>query len=198
MRIIAGRFRGVRLKPPSGRTTRPITDRVKESLFSILAHRLGTPGGLPAVAVLDVFAGTGSLGLEALSRGASSCVFVERDRQALGRLRENIRQLGLEAVTRIERQNAWTMRVPRPIDADRYGLIFVDPPYRDAASGQAIGGLLERLAGRLAAGGLLVMRYSTHARPGPLDVPQLEPADQRSFGEMVLEILHKPPPAHGE
>lgn len=191
MRIIAGRFRGVRLRAPAGRVTRPITDRVKESLFSILGHRLATPGAIPPVAVLDVFAGTGSLGLEALSRGAASCVFVERDPQALRRLRDNIRQLKLEAVTRIERENAWTMRVPRPVAAERYGLIFVDPPYRDAANAEALGGLLERLTGRLAADGLLVLRHSVHHRPAALDVPRLQAVDERTFGEMHLRIMQR-------
>ena len=112
MRVIAGRFRGRTLDAPPGQSTRPITDRAKETLFNVLGHRFALPGCLPGFVVLDVFAGTGSLGLEALSRGAAACTFVEQDRRALRYLRQNIARLGADGACTVLTDNAWTMRPP--------------------------------------------------------------------------------------
>lgn len=126
MRIVAGRFGGRRLQAPAGRGTRPTADRVREALFSAL-------GPLDGEAVLDLFAGSGALGIEALSRGAGQAVFVERDRRAVAVLRANLAALDLaepEAVVR----PAEALAVLR--DASRrggpYDLVFLDPPYGDA------------------------------------------------------------------
>jgi len=187
MRVIAGTFRGRSLDAPSGRVTRPITDRVKETLFNILGHRLGLPGELPAVAVLDVFAGPGSLGIEALSRGAQSCTFVERDRAALRSLRQNIRTLGLEHACTILADNAWTLRWPRPTGG--FQLVFIDPPYRTAHDPLRVLDLLERLAGSLAPDGLVVYRHES-AGPRPADEPpSLRVVDERVIGRMRLVFL---------
>jgi len=99
------------LRPPEGRVTRPITDRVKESLFNILGSRFGLPGEIPDFAVLDLFAGSGGLGIESISRGARSCVFVERDRAALAALTANLASLRGAADCRIVKDNAWTARL---------------------------------------------------------------------------------------
>ena len=118
MRIVAGKWRGRTLTAPPGGTTRPTADRTREALFSMLASRIGDFEGLR---VADLFAGTGALGLEALSRGASHCTFVERDRPALEALKRNIAALGAEADVRA--QSAETF-AGGPFD-----LILIDPPY---------------------------------------------------------------------
>src|SRR5512139_1723714 len=165
MRVIAGLFRGRKLEAPPGEVTRPITDRVKETLFNILGHRLAIPGQLPGLDVLDLFAGPGSLGIEALSRGARSCVFVERDRQALRCLRQNVEQLEIDSVSTILADNAWTMRVPQRNAG--FGLIFVDPTYRDAQNTQRMLDLLDRLVPALAADGVIAFRCAAQSPPLP-------------------------------
>jgi 16S rRNA (guanine966-N2)-methyltransferase len=119
VRIIAGRWRGRPLVAPPGQDTRPTADRVRESLFSMLASRLGSFEGLQ---VADLFAGSGALGLEALSRGAAHCVFVENDRAAIEAIRRNLAALGAsgEALARSAEHAA----LPAPVD-----LAFLDPPY---------------------------------------------------------------------
>lgn len=185
MRIIAGEFRGVPLLAPPGLRTRPITDRAKETLFNILGSRFETPGGLPDVDVLDVFAGSGSLGLEALSRGARNCIFVERDRSAAKAIEQNVAKLRAGPRCRIVRENAWAMRPP----AGEFGLIFVDPPYRDAEDPVRVSDLLDRFAGRLGAGGLLVLRYEGHGAAQERVPVALVLADERMIGAMHILLL---------
>jgi 16S rRNA (guanine966-N2)-methyltransferase len=188
MRVIAGKLRGSILAAPPGRQTRPITDRVKESLFNVLGHRLGMPGVLPDIAVLDLFAGSGALGIECLSRGAGSCLFVESDRRTLRVLRANLDKLGLGDVARVATENAWTVRIP-PAAPDGYGLIFVDPPYREVADAQRTIDLLERAGVRLSAEGLLVFRCSRLVRFSIEPVRSLRCVDERTFGTMrVLQL----------
>ena len=188
MRVIAGVFRGRKLEAPPGEVTRPITDRVKETLFNILGHRLALPGQLPGLDVLDVFAGPGSLGIEALSRGARSCVFVERDRQALRCLRQNVEDLEIDTVSTILADNAWTMRVPQK--SAGFGLIFVDPPYRDAQNTRRMLDLLDRLVPALAADGLIAFRCAAQSPPlPPVELRALQPVDERVVGHMRLVLL---------
>src|SRR5205085_6438388 len=123
VRIIAGQWRGRPLEAPPGRGTRPTSDRAREGLFSMLASRLGSFGDLQ---VADLFAGTGALGLEALSRGAAHCVFVEKDRGALDILRRNIDRLGAGELAEIRAQSV--EHAPQP--ARPFDLILMDPPYR--------------------------------------------------------------------
>jgi 16S rRNA (guanine966-N2)-methyltransferase len=120
MRIVAGRWRGRKIEAPPGAATRPTTDRVREALFSMLASRLGSFEGLR---VADLFAGSGALGLEALSRGAAHCTFVERDRQALTALTANV--AALDAPADILPQSAENV----PVADKAYDLIVMDPPY---------------------------------------------------------------------
>jgi 16S rRNA (guanine966-N2)-methyltransferase len=122
MRIIAGEWRGRRLEAPQGEATRPTSDRARETLFSMLVSRIGSFEGL---AVLDLFAGTGALGLEALSRGAAEAAFVERDREAVGALKSNIAKLGASGRAAV---------LIRPAEAPgsalrQYDIAFLDPPY---------------------------------------------------------------------
>jgi 16S rRNA (guanine966-N2)-methyltransferase len=197
MRVIAGKLRGARLAVAPGSTTRPITDQVKESLFNILGHRFGTLGELPAVAVLDLFAGSGALGIESLSRGAASCLFVEKDRAALRALRGNLERLRLHGRVRVAAENVWTMRVP-PAATGGFGLIFVDPPYRATGHGPMVAALLERLAQRLAPEGILVLRCSRETTFTPSSLRGLVCVDQRDFGRMRIFLLERPASAGGE
>lgn len=145
MRIVAGKYRRRKLRTNPGLVTRPITDRAKEFLFENLG------GELPAVRVADVFAGTGSLGLEALSRGAASAVFIESDRKAHILLEENVRMLGIEDEALCWRADVLRCSF-RPKGVEHllpYDLVFFDPPYRmvaDIAPGSPFYKSLERLA----------------------------------------------------
>lgn len=128
MRIIAGRYKGRMIAAPAGRTTRPTADRAREGVFNILAHAPWSQG-VEERRVLDLFAGSGALGFEALSRGASFALFVETEAAARGALRETIETLGLFALTRIHRRDATDLGVkPAGLGAP-FDLIFIDPPY---------------------------------------------------------------------
>jgi len=129
MRIIAGKCKGMRIQAPRGRITRPIPDRIKQALFSSLGSEYGTPGALPELAVLDLFAGSGAFGLEALSRGARLCCFVERYRPALNCLRENIRKLNLSGQCWIVTGDAFSCDIPDEPTGAGWELVFLDPPY---------------------------------------------------------------------
>jgi 16S rRNA (guanine966-N2)-methyltransferase len=129
MRIIAGAWRGRPIEAPPGTATRPTSDRTREALFSMLGSRLGTFEGLR---VADLFAGTGALGLEALSRGAAHCTFVETDRQAIEALRRNVAKLGAGERADVRAQSA-LYGLPGPFD-----LVLVDPPYASALGPQAL------------------------------------------------------------
>lgn len=135
LRIIAGEWRGRKLGTPSGDTTRPTADRTRETLFSMLVSRLGSFEGL---AVADLFAGSGALGLEALSRGASSCVFVEQDQHALRALRSNIDQLSAAARCEVRAGSVLALGPAKtPLD-----LILLDPPYKSGAGAVALDKLM--------------------------------------------------------
>ncbi len=134
MRVIAGQFRGRPLVAPKGDTTRPTADRTREALFSMLTSRLGSFEGLR---VLDLFAGSGALGLEALSRGAATCTFVEQDGAALDALRTNIAKLGITGAD-VRAQSVMALG-PAPAP---YDLILLDPPYESGAGVVALERLL--------------------------------------------------------
>ena len=144
MRIVAGTLRGRPIAAPDHDGLRPTADRVREAVFNILAH--GIDGfELAGVRVLDLFAGTGAMGLEALSRGAAYCLFVEQDADARGLIRQNIEAFGLTGVTRIFRRDAMSLGPAGRTDA--FGLVTCDPPY-----GQGLG---ERALASAAGGGWL-------------------------------------------
>lgn len=135
MRVIAGQWRGRKLVAPKGDATRPTADRMRETLFSMLTSRLGSFEGLQ---VADLFAGSGALGLEALSRGAANCLFVEQDRDALDAIKANITTLGARDQTRVEAGSVTQLRAgTKPLD-----LILVDPPYKSGAGEVALDRLL--------------------------------------------------------
>ncbi len=185
MRVIAGALRGRRLQTPPGSLTRPLTDRVKEALFNILGARFALPGQLPGFDVLDVFAGVGSFGIEALSRGARACAFIEHDRQVLRCLRQNLRAFHLESRSTVLSDNAWTARPPA--SAEGFGVIFVDPPYRDATDPLRLLDMIERLAPALAAEGLLLLRQPTECAAPPIEqLRLLRPVDEREYRHMHI------------
>jgi len=184
MRIIAGEFRGRRLLSPRGTSTRPITDRVKQSLFDVLA---GRPEG---AMVYDLFAGTGSLGLEALSRGARHVSFFEADRSATALLRRNISALGCEARCAVVAADVFAClcRRGRSAPAERADLIFLDPPYRFLVErADDLRELARSLADAyLAPGGLIVFRHDARDE---LELPPLALVDRREYGRMAVELL---------
>lgn len=135
MRIVAGKFRGRAIAAPSHEGLRPTSDRVRESVFNILAH--GIPGfELTGSRVIDLFAGTGALGLEALSRGAAYCLFVEDDADARALIRTNIESFGLTGETRIFRRDATDLG--RAGNMESYAIAFLDPPYGKGLAEKAL------------------------------------------------------------
>jgi 16S rRNA (guanine966-N2)-methyltransferase len=134
-------------------TTRPMLDRVRQAVFNIIGAAYGDPGSLPAVAVLDIFAGSGALGIEALSRGAAFCCFVEDNSAAGKTLLGNLKTLGLEKRSRVLRESALHVRVPPPSlasdgSSSTYTIVFLDPPYpisRDSSVPSVTGQLLVNL-----------------------------------------------------
>jgi 16S rRNA (guanine966-N2)-methyltransferase len=186
MRIIGGRFRSrVLLGPEDERTTRPITDRAKQSLFDIVAPLL--EGAL----VYDCFAGTGSMGLEALSRGARRATFFESDRTALARLRKNIDALGVQAEATVVPTDLFKYfaRAPEPGGAEAAGVIFLDPPYRFLRERpDELRELAGRLARHLGPEGRVVFRHDARDR---LELPGYTPEDVRNYGGMMLQILRR-------
>ena len=143
MRIVGGRLGGRSLGAPKSQNVRPTSDRLRESLFNILAHRFDD--AVIGARVLDLFAGTGALGLEAMSRGAAFALFVDDGPEARALIRQNVEALGLGGTTRIFRRDATRLGAAHPNEP--FGLVFLDPPYRK--------GLAERALASLRAGGWL-------------------------------------------
>jgi 16S rRNA (guanine966-N2)-methyltransferase len=177
MRIIAGEWRGRRLKAPEGDTTRPTADRTRETLFSMLVSRLGGFEGLLAA---DLFAGSGALGLEALSRGAAQAIFVEQDPAALKALRANIAALGAEPRCEVRACSVMALGpASRPAD-----LLLLDPPYETGAGAVA----LERLdrLGWIAPGAWIALETS---RREALEIRGFELDATRDVGKARLHLL---------
>ncbi|MBI5419089.1 MAG: 16S rRNA (guanine(966)-N(2))-methyltransferase RsmD [Deltaproteobacteria bacterium] len=148
MRIVAGRWRGRTLRAPKGLAVRPTTDKVREAIFDILGERVA------GAAALDLFAGSGALGLEALSRGAASAVFVESDRGAFAILMKNIESLGAEGAEVFLTDYRQALRRLRAREM-RFGLVFLDPPYGKRLAAESAAGL--RRAGLLDPGAVVVV-----------------------------------------
>jgi 16S rRNA (guanine(966)-N(2))-methyltransferase RsmD len=179
VRVIAGEFKGRRLVSPRGHATRPTADQVRLALMDTLGPWLA------GARVLDLFAGSGGVGLEALSRGAAHGTFVERDPRALHSLRANIAALGLAGRTRVVRGD-----VLRTLDAlgragEQFAIIFLDPPYQDP-----IDPVLDRIAraGLLQAGGVAVAQHLTK-QPARLGFGSLIATRTRRFGETTLTFF---------
>jgi len=182
MRIIAGQFRSrVLLAPESEATTRPITDRVKQSLFDILTPLL------EEAVVYDCFAGTGSMGLESLSRGARHATFFEADRSALGRLRKNIATLAVERESTIVASDLFKHFAYAPVPPEKPSLIFLDPPYRYLTERpDQLQALSKGLVKHLAPEGIVIFR---HDAGDQLALEGFGVAEARTYGGMTLEFL---------
>ncbi len=187
MRIIAGTKRGMGLMSPKSEVSRPILDRVKESLFSVL-YKYNLIEGR---AVADLFSGVGSLGLEALSRGAENAVFVEKDAKVVAILEKNIGKAGFVKESKIVRANAFKVGAPVDFEARKYSVVFVDPPYpatKNIGEGSALAGLLVLLAEQLEQDGIVVVR--THKRTELLErYGELEIIERRVWGSMAVTFL---------
>jgi 16S rRNA (guanine966-N2)-methyltransferase len=187
MRIISGTKRGMKLLPPAGDATRPIIDRVKESIFDVLYKYNLIEGRF----VADLFCGTGSFGLEALSRGAKEALFVDADRSVIEILKKNIAKAGFDSQSRVVCANAFAIGASKRSDNEKFSLIFVDPPYVMSAetSGKSkLGGLLNLLSEQISADGLVIVR--TEKRINLLDsYGCLRIIDKRIWSSMAVCFL---------
>lgn len=181
MRIVAGRFRGAHLAAPNTHDIRPTSDRVRESIFNILAHGLGVP--LEGARVLDLFAGTGAMGLEALSRGAAYVLFVEEAAEARGLIRRNVEALGATGATRIYRRDATQpggAGTLKPFD-----VLFADPPYGKGLAEMALAAAAA--GGWLVPGAVAVVEERKDAGFTPPEGFTLE--DERVYGDTAVHFL---------
>ena len=193
MRIVGGRFRGTRLAAPGAEGggaahLRPTSDRVREALFNLLAH--GDYPPLDGARVLDLFAGTGALGLEALSRGAERAVFVDDLGAARALIRENVEKLGLTGQTKIWRREATRLG---PCRGAPFDLVFLDPPYRSGLGTAALASA--GAGGWIAPGAVVVLELAAdEALP---ELPWLDLADRRRYGETQIALFRARPPGGG-
>ncbi|MCB1539989.1 MAG: 16S rRNA (guanine(966)-N(2))-methyltransferase RsmD [Rhodoblastus sp.] len=178
MRIVGGRFRGRMLKGPSSQAVRPTSDRLRETIFNILAH--SHDDAVENARVIDLFAGTGALGLEAVSRGARFALFVDEGSEARALLRENVEALGLGGLTRVFRRDA-TKLGDAPA-GEKFDLVFLDPPYGKGLAPRALRALIE--GQWLADGALCVIEEAAEVE---IDLPQgLRQLDRRAYGDTQI------------
>ena len=181
MRIIAGKFRGKQLIAPSDDAIRPTADRVRESIFDILSSRLGA--SFDGLRVLDLFAGTGAMGLEALSRGASGVVFVETGAEARGLIRDHIDAFGAGGVAKLLRRDATALGPSGTIGA--FDLVFLDPPYSQHLGEKAL--VSARDGGWIAPDATIILEDS---RDAAVDLPPgFVLDDRRVYGAAAVHIL---------
>ena len=181
MRIVAGRLRGRVLKSPASAAIRPTADRLREAIFNVLVHAYGDP--VTDARVLDLFAGTGALGLEALSRGAGFILFVEEVAEARALIRENVEALGLTGATRIFRRDASKLGEAKPIEP--FALVFCDPPYGQGLAERALASA--RAGDWLAPGALVVVEESVESKfTLPAGFGELE---RRRYDDTEIVIL---------
>jgi len=179
VRIIAGQFRGRQLQAPPGSATRPTGDRVREALFSMLVSRLGS---FEDLRVADLYAGSGALGLEALSRGAAEAVFVETDPKAQAAIKTNAAKLGVTDKVRVLGGSALALPSSEPFD-----LILADPPYANGSGTALVRAVTQ--AGWLAPGGWLSIETEQRDAVDPGD---LSPEADREIGKARITLLRRP------
>lgn len=184
LRIVSGDFRGKVLAAPEGLATRPTSDRARQAIFNILEHAPWS-SGVGDHRVIDLFAGSGALGFEALSRGAAFCLFVETDEAARGAIRDNVDALGLFGQTRVHRRDATQLGVRPGADGPAFDIAFLDPPY-----GQGLG---EKALAMLAQGNWLeseaVVVFERGVSEPPFSVFGFEPLDVRDYGAARVHFL---------
>mgnify|MGYP001157854156 CR=1 FL=1 len=181
MRIVAGKYRGKLLASPSNDSIRPTSDRARESMFNILASRLGPV--LEGKRVLDLFAGTGALGLEALSRGAAHVTFVDNGAEARGLIRDHIEAFGAAGITKLLRRDATALGTPGTFG--RFDLIFLDPPYHQGLGEKALAGLAAN--GWIAPGATIVWEEAAGAEI--IVPPGFTLEDTREYGAAAVRFL---------
>lgn len=181
MRIVGGRFGGRSLSTPGSQAIRPTSDRLREALFNILVHSYGDPAD--GARVLDLFSGTGALGLEALSRGAAFVLFVDDAAAARALIRGNVDALGAGGATRIFRRDATRLGPAHPIEP--FTLAFLDPPYGKRLAERALASA--RDGGWLAPGALIVVEEATDA--GFASPSGFEEIERRDYGDTQLTFL---------
>ncbi|MEA2875305.1 MAG: rRNA (guanine966-N2)-methyltransferase [Hyphomicrobiales bacterium] len=182
MRIVGGRLRGRALAAPKTQSIRPTADRLRESLFNILIHAYGDP--MTGARVLDLFAGTGALGLEAISRGAVFAQFVDDGVEARALQRQNVEALGVAAITRIFRRDATKLGSVHP--AEPFSLVFLDPPYGKSLAEQAL--TSARDGGWLSDGALIVVEEAADAFKAPEGFEEVE---RRKYDDTEFTILRR-------
>jgi 16S rRNA (guanine966-N2)-methyltransferase len=183
MRIVGGRLRGRALAAPKSQVIRPTADRLRESLFNILLHAYGDP--VSGARVLDLFAGTGALGLEALSRGAAFALFVDDGAEARALIRQNVEALSLAATTRIFRRDATRLGAAHPVEP--FSLAFLDPPYGQGLAEKA---LLSARDGEWLTGDALVV--VEEAADAGFQAPEgLEETERRKYDDTEFVILRR-------
>jgi 16S rRNA (guanine966-N2)-methyltransferase len=181
MRIVGGKLRGRTLAGPKSKDIRPTADRLRESLFNILAHAYGDP--VVGARVLDLYAGTGALGIEALSRGAAFALFVDEGAEARALLRRNVEALGLGGVTRIFRRDATKLGPAHPLAP--FSLVFLDPPYGKGLAEKAL--ISARAGGWLAKDALCVVEEAASA--GFTTPEGFEEIERRTYDDTELVFL---------
>jgi len=181
MRIVGGEFRGRPLAAPRSQDIRPTTDRAREAVFNVLTHRF--PEKLQGARVLDLFAGTGALGLEALSRGASHCLFIEESAEGRGLIRTNVEAFGLQGCTKIFRRDATGLGDAGTIAP--FGLVFADPPYALGLGEAALNSALK--GGWLLPHALCVVEEAGSAPFSPGD--GFAVLDERGYGDTVVRFI---------
>ncbi|MBS0531697.1 MAG: 16S rRNA (guanine(966)-N(2))-methyltransferase RsmD [Proteobacteria bacterium] len=181
MRVVGGRLKGRNLASPATQQIRPTADRLRESLFNILFHAYGDP--IADARVLDLFAGTGALGIEAVSRGAKFTLFVDNGAEARALLRNNVEALGLGGVTKVYRRDATDLGPAHPVEP--FSLVFLDPPYRMRLADKALGSL--RDGGWLTSGALLVVE---EAKSAAFTAPEgFEELERRAYDDTEFVFL---------
>lgn len=190
MRIVAGSLKGRAITAPEGQNTRPTSDRARQAIFNVLEHAAWA-GPLDGARVIDLYAGSGALGYEAISRGAAFALFVEIDDEARGAIRENADAWGLMGRTRVHRRSATDLGVrPGPI-AEAFDLAFLDPPYGKGLGEQTLARLLE---GQWLKPGATVVFERGSDEP-EIDTPGYERLDARDYGAARVLFLRVLPAA---
>ena len=189
MRIVGGRLKGRTIVTPDGRGTRPTSDRARESIFNILEHAPWAPG-LEGRRVIDLFAGAGALGFEALSRGAAFCLFVETDASARGAIRQNIEALSLFGETRLHRRDATDLGAKSAGLAEPFDLAFLDPPYHAGLGARALVKLLP--GGWITRDATIVFECAADETP---ETPGFVVEDERIWGAAKVLFLSVAPDA---
>lgn len=182
MRIIGGQYSGRRLATPKGRDTRPTADRTRESLFNVLAARDDVE--FEGARIIDLFAGSGALGFEAMSRGGAWCLFVETDAGARGAIRDNVEALGLFGVTRIHRRSAASLGVKPASAGAPFTLAFLDPPYDKGLVSPALETL--RDGGWLGDGAIVIVEQGKAETP--VAVEGFTEIDRRTYGAAQIGL----------